>query len=308
MSKTQANFNYKTWQIDRSPDANKKEYVFSKGFKTYRKVAIERYIGQGGFGEIFLCSEPEPYSFLPRSSKPEYFGDEKKFILKKFNAMDKTKCNDVIETLEYVRQYDHVNICKVLDAYYLENETNSNQVICYLYLLMPYYSYGDLSSFIKEQNGTMIDTQLVFSIFNQLLDAVKFLHSQQPRYVIHRDISPQNILIAHLTKTEISVVLADFDLSREIDDSDQINMTITGNPQYMAPEVMYVQGEYDRAVDIWSLGVVFYELLTLVPPLLTTSKDAKVPLSVIIKEENESQQQYILMRENMKVCLHYYSV
>ena len=81
--------------------------------------------------------------------------------------------------------------------------------------------------------------------------------------VLHRDIKPENILLS----AEGSVKIADFGLSRILgNESQQVSLTAThqvmGTPRYMAPEQFEGSHQVDHRADIYSLGVVFYEMLT----------------------------------------------
>ncbi len=91
-------------------------------------------------------------------------------------------------------------------------------------------------------------TQFTFEI----LLAIHYLHTQ-PLPVIHRDIKPENILIF-----ESGVKLADFgsSIQHSPDSGDQI----CGTPEYLAPEMIENQ-TYDEKIDIWSVGVLVYEML-----------------------------------------------
>jgi len=98
-------------------------------------------------------------------------------------------------------------------------------------------------------------------IFKQLLDGLKYLHD---RNIVHRDIKPENIL---LTDRNLGVKLADFGLAKIIGE-DSFTTSLCGTPSYVAPEILEStpNREYDRAVDIWSLGVVLYICLCGFPP------------------------------------------
>ncbi|CAE7561591.1 Chek2 [Symbiodinium microadriaticum] len=105
-------------------------------------------------------------------------------------------------------------------------------------------------------------------IFRQLLEGVGYMHSKN---VIHRDLKPENILIGSsmelpppLTGTLREVKIADFGLSKIINEGSSLAKTFVGTPQYWAPEVLNVQrggGVYTQAADFWSLGAVLFVML-----------------------------------------------
>lgn len=119
------------------------------------------------------------------------------------------------------------------------------------------------------QDHAGITTTETLSILRQCLSALEYLHDQDPP-IAHRDIKPANILVKHRTETLIYVRLGDFGVSG---DSSEL-MTMCGTERYMAPE-MYQETQqraggkrkrgYNETVDIWSLGVVAYELLNGLP-------------------------------------------
>jgi serine/threonine protein kinase len=93
----------------------------------------------------------------------------------------------------------------------------------------------------------------------QICEALQFAHDAG---IVHRDIKPENILLDKTGRVKI----ADFGIAKILG-SDQVRQTFTqgqvlGTPHYMAPEQVERPQEVDRRADIYSLGVVFYEMLT----------------------------------------------
>ena len=148
-----------------------------------------------------------------------------------------------------LRELQNPNIVDLRDVVATEDK---------LYLVFEYVDH-DLKQFLdtppKEQP---LDPKIVKSFLYQLVQAVAYLHSKR---ILHRDLKPQNILI---TKTGC-VKLADFGLARtyQIPLRPYTHEVVT--LWYRAPEILLGTLEYSSALDVWSLGTIFLELLTKAP-------------------------------------------
>lgn len=87
--------------------------------------------------------------------------------------------------------------------------------------------------------------------FKQLLEGLTFLHEQK---IMHRDLKPANLLLDEFDNIKI----ADFGLAKH---DEVVNTLGTGTPLYKAPEV-YIYVNYDERCDVWSAGLILYEMLT----------------------------------------------
>ena len=125
------------------------------------------------------------------------------------------------------------------------------------YLVMEYVEGQNLRQ--RLQDGRVPPPQAI-SILGQICDALDYAHEQG---VVHRDIKPENLLLDRQGRVRI----ADFGLARLLNPGEQ-DWTLTGSnqvlgtPHYMAPEQIHAPGDVDQRSDIYSLGVVFYEILT----------------------------------------------
>ena len=91
-----------------------------------------------------------------------------------------------------------------------------------------------------------------------MLLAVGFMHGNK---IVHRDIKPQNVFV----DSDMNLKVGDFGISKLLDYTAQNCQTSAGTPSYMAPEMVESQ-DYSFKADIWSLGCVIYEMITLKPP------------------------------------------
>ena len=127
-----------------------------------------------------------------------------------------------------------------------------------LFIVMEWVDGRSMRSWLDEYGRFSVDVSV--DLIQQLLSAVGVAHDYQ---VVHRDLKPDNILISNRGKTKI----LDFGISKLIDDKHRLTATgsMVGTPAYMAPE--QVKGDpVDATADIYSLGMILYELLHGEPP------------------------------------------
>jgi calcium-dependent protein kinase len=90
--------------------------------------------------------------------------------------------------------------------------------------------------------------------------AVNYLHTNS---IVHRDLKPENIMLYDEGPQTI-VKLIDFGIAKQCFNSEQKLNTRSGSPYYVAPEIL--DGEYDKRVDIWALGIILHSMLVGYPP------------------------------------------
>lgn len=156
------------------------------------------------------------------------------------------------------KQLEHPNLAKVLDFSIAADGT--------AYMVMEYIEGVTLRE-VLARNGGPLDSHYVIPLAEQVLDALSYLHS---RKLVHRDISPDNIMLVGGGETP-RVKLIDLGIAKSLDATRQLTMAgkFLGKVKYAAPEQF--SGEVDARSDLYSLGVVLYELLTGVMPI--TGKD-----------------------------------
>tara|TARA_Y100000996_G_scaffold413851_1_gene403080 strand:- start:4681 stop:5706 length:1026 start_codon:yes stop_codon:yes gene_type:complete len=162
------------------------------------------------------------------------------YAIKKINYQTRYK-KYIDDEIELMRLVNHNNIIELYDVLYRHE---------YIYLILEYCHYGDLHSYIKENICLSESDSLNF--FKQIIYGLKHLIDKN---IYHRDLKPHNILITIDKKIRI----CDFGLAKKIDNID-LNTTICGSPMYMAPEI-FESNTYDDKSDIWSLGLILFEML-----------------------------------------------
>ena len=213
---------------------------------------VER-VGGGGMAEVY------------RARQLTAFGREValKVIRAGLSENEKFRARFLREA-QAISKLSHPNILPLIE-FGEENET--------LYLVMPLVREGSLRDLIRQREGTL-PLEEAITLFLQLCSAVQYAHEQG---IIHRDIKPQNVLLQQHTH----VLLADFGIARS-----DAETRITGEGaglgtvEYMAPEQAI--GQADKRSDIYSLGIVLYQLLTGVVPY-----SGSTPLQVLLKRTND---------------------
>ena len=132
-----------------------------------------------------------------------------------------------------------------------------------MYILLEYASNGCLYFYIDPKEG--IPERLALRFLRDTASALKYLHSQG---VIHRDIKPENILL----DDQFNVKVCDFGWATHIQNEKEVRNSICGTLQYMPPEVCFRQTHSTKA-DMWSLGVLLYEMTHGRPPFEGESLD-----------------------------------
>lgn len=155
----------------------------------------------------------------------------------------------LILQINILRRLNHCNIIAMLDSFETEGE----------FCMVTEYAQGDLFQILEDDHQLPEDE--IRKIAIQLTQALHVLHSNR---IIHRDMKPQNILIG--SKQQIK--LCDFGFARAISHDSSLLTSIKGTPLYMAPELVRQQ-PYNYTVDLWSLGVILYELAVGRPPFYT---------------------------------------
>lgn len=126
-----------------------------------------------------------------------------------------------------------------------------------LCLVLEYCVHGSLHHFLKSEHrhGVKINMPLVYRFALDIARGVYYLHRKQS--IVQRDLKARNILVDE----SLNAKVADFGLSRVLDDGEQNKLTACGTPAWTAPEVVRLEAYTDK-VDVYSFGIILWELLT----------------------------------------------
>ena len=155
------------------------------------------------------------------------------------------------QEIDILKKLKHPNIIEMIDAF----ETSTD------FCVVTEFAQGELFQILEDDKR--LPEIVVRSIAYQLVAALQYLHQNR---VIHRDMKPQNILIS----ANGMVKLCDFGFARAMSSHTLVVTSIKGTPLYMAPELVQEQ-PYNHTADLWSLGVILFELYSGQPPFYTTS-------------------------------------
>eukprot|EP00605_Chrysophyceae_sp_TOSAG23-4_P001553 GSChrysophyteH1.ASY1.ANO1.1702.1 assembled CDS len=201
-----------------------------------QKYQVEKIVGQGSFGKAYLVRRK---------------ADGKRCIIKQI-SIGKMGAREVKQTeLEatLLQRLQHPNIVKFMESF----KENRSLMIC-----MEYADGGDLENYLKNRRGKLLSENEVLHMFVQLVLAMKHVHD---RKILHRDLKSQNVFLVSNGSKPL-VKLGDFGVSRVMDRTMDLASTMVGTPYYMPPEICN-NTKYNSKCDVWSLGIILYELLAL---------------------------------------------
>lgn len=216
----------------------------NKTFQQGEKLTKESFVflselGKGSFGKVYKVSSASTNSLYALK------------VLSK-NQINTLKLMPQLKNeVSLLSRCSHVNIIKIYAAF----EDND-----YIYLIMELASDGSLFHRLKKE--VRFSESQTANYMTDIIRAIQYLHGLNPP-ILHRDLKPENVLICN-----DKLKIADFGWCN-VDDS--YRNTFCGTPDYLSPEMIKGIGHNEK-LDIWTLGVLMYELLHGKPPFSPTEK------------------------------------
>ena len=207
--------------------------------ETKEKYVKDKKLGEGTYAIVYLGHVKQDLSSLVAIKKIKVNTEYRDGL-----------SMDAIREVKYLQELSHPNII-ALHAVFSSKNQNLNLVLEFLPL-------GDLEMLIKDTDGIRYGTAEVKAWMGMLARAVWFCHEN---FVLHRDIKPNNLLIA----ADGEVKLADFGLARSFSDPYWPMTYQVITRWYRPPELLFGAKFYSGVVDVWSMGMVFAELILRAP-------------------------------------------
>ena len=223
------------------------------GEKYIGKYRVKGELGRGGMGAVYLAEQP---------------GLGREVAIKELiQSADPVALRRFLQEAQVMARTSHPNLVQVHD---MELQGNVN------YLVLEFVRGRSLRDWMNQEQ---LPPPKVFAVMHGILQALDYAHRHQ---IVHRDMKPENVLISD----EGAVKVADFGIARLTDDSVAPGNTATktgttvGTPQYMSPEQV-ASSKVDGRSDLYSAGIMFYELVVGQPPF--TASEADGPFTLMAK-------------------------
>src|SRR5689334_817796 len=216
------------------------------------KYRVKGELGRGGMGAVYLAEQP---------------GLGREVAIKELiQSTDPTALKRFLQEAQVMARTSHPNLVQVHD---IELQGNVN------YLVLEFVKGRTLRAWINESSPP---PPQVFAIMHGVLQALDYAHRHS---IVHRDVKPENVLISD----DGIVKVADFGIARLTDDTGAGGTatktgTTVGTPQYMSPEQV-ASSRVDGRSDLYSAGIMLYELVAGQPPF--SASDADGPFTLMAK-------------------------
>ncbi|OHT07270.1 Mitogen-activated protein kinase MMK1 [Tritrichomonas foetus] len=222
--------------------------------ETRGRYKFERILGQGAYGIVYAALDTITGKHVAVKRVGEIFD----------SILDAKR---TLREIKILANLKHENITNLVDVTATNNFSKFNTLIVVLDLMDT-----DLHQIIYSKQKLSMDHRRYFMY--QILRGLKYVHSAN---ILHRDLKPSNLLV----NSNCDLKICDFGLARIQDEHEFLSEYVTTR-WYRAPEVLLGIGKYGPAMDMWSVGCIFYELIMRKP--LFPGRSCLNQLSVIVEK------------------------
>jgi serine/threonine protein kinase len=239
----------------------------------FPQLEVLEFIGKGGMGAVYKARQPKLDRFVALKILPPAAAGGPGFA-ERFNREARALARLSHPNIVAVHDFGHAGVLH--------------------YLVMEFVDGGNLR---QVEAAGRLTSQQALAIVPQICDALQFAHNEG---IVHRDIKPENLLLDKKGRVKIT----DFGIAKMLGlTTGQTALTgardVVGTPHYMAPEQLEKPQTVDHRADIYSLGVVFYEMLTgelplgrFAPPSRKVQVDVRLDEVVLHALEKEPELRY----------------
>lgn len=215
--------------------SKKKPNVSDKIIDIPENFKIESFLGHGTFGNVYLATE---------------YSSQKKFAIKELKDFDENGENSVsfFREIEALSKANHPAVLHLYGFSLLISREKR-----YPAIVTEYLSGGTLYDVIKGRKNITMTEKLI--ILYGMCEAMHYLHDKLK--IVHRDLKPENVML----NSNNEPIICDFGLSKMMSEKYMMKSQTAGSPIYMAPELLRDE-EYSDKVDVYSYGIIAYEILT----------------------------------------------
>ena len=192
---------------------------------------VNKLIGKGTFGRVFKVTDTLGQTFAVKKVSKRILDNKSSEYLKK--------------EISILSEISHPNITNCLFSF--ENDSS-------VFIIQEYCSGGDLETYLRKNKS--VKKSIMRKWITGLLNGLTYLHRNN---IMHRDLKLANLLLSTADSNTAELKLADFGFAKKMEL--KITGTLLGSPLYMAPEI-FREENYSIKADIWSLGLVLFEIFT----------------------------------------------